>query len=114
MRRPQALKKRAGQRIERQWVPCTHPNYVGVQARVCISIEVLTHAEALLRPAGKARDAPNENPHLDEPLRPGFFDSLGFNLNLLNPFLMFRKYFVRWCILLVVIGVLVLVIVLVT
>ena len=79
-----ALKKNASQLIERQWVSCTHPSYVGVRAQVCLTIELLTRAEAELRPAGKARDAPNEHPHLDEPLRPSILDALGFNLNFFN------------------------------
>ncbi len=109
-----ALKRRSGQIIERQWVPCTHPNYVGVQARVCLTIEVLTRAEAVQRPAGKARDAPNENPHLDEPIRPTFLDALGINLNMFNPFMMFRRYFVIFCVLATTAGVVVLVVLLVT
>ena len=100
-----ALKKRTRQCIERQWVPCTHPNYAGVQARVCITIEVLTLQESILRPAGRRRDAPNENPHLDMPVRPGLFDGLGINFNFFNPFGMFRKYFVRCCICLVIVAV---------
>jgi len=32
-----------------------------------MEIEVLTEEEALLRPAAKAREDPNMNPHLDEP-----------------------------------------------
>ena len=95
-------------------MPCTHPNYVGVQARVCLTIEVLTRAETVQRPAGKARDAPNENPHLDEPIRPTFLDALGINLNMFNPFMMFRRYFVIFCVLATTAGVVVLVVLLVT
>tara|TARA_B110001452_G_scaffold264206_1_gene266845 strand:- start:238 stop:4518 length:4281 start_codon:yes stop_codon:yes gene_type:complete len=107
-----ALKRKTGQSIERQWVPFSHPNFLGVQARVCVTVEVLTRAEAVLRPAGKKRDPPNENPHLEEPLRPTFLDSLGINFNMYNPFLMFRKYYVRFCVCLTVVGAVVLVIVL--
>ena len=83
---------------------CTHPSYVGVRAQVCLTIELLTRAEAELRPAGKARDAPNEHPHLDEPLRPSILDALGFNLNFFNPFLMFKKYFMRLFLCLILLG----------
>ena len=107
-----ALKRKVGQSIERQWVPFSHPNFPGVQARVCVTVEVLTRAEAVLRPAGKRRGPPNENPHLEEPLRPTFLDSLGIGFNTHNPFLAFRKYYVRFCVCLTVIGAAVLVIVL--
>ena len=83
---------------------CSHPSYVGVRAEVCLTIELLTRAEAELRPAGKAREAPNENPHLDEPLRPSILDALGINLNFFNPFLMFKKYFVRLFLCLILLG----------
>ena len=81
------------------------PNFKGAQARICITIEVLTLQESILRPAGRRRDAPNENPHLDMPVRPGLFDGLGINFNFFNPFGMFRKYFVRCCICLVIVAV---------
>ena len=35
-----------------------------------ISIEVLTPAESILKPAGRARDSPNENPFLESPVAP--------------------------------------------
>ena len=110
----QALKKNATQLIERQWVSCTHPSYVGVRAQVCLTIELVTRDEAELRPAGKAREAPNENPHLNEPLRPSILDALGINLNFFNPFLMFKKHFVRFCICLILLGGVALVILLVS
>ena len=110
----EALKKNASQLIERQWVSCTHPSYVGVRAQVCLTIELLTRAEAERRPAGKAREAPNENPHLDEPLRPSILDALGINLNFFNPFLMFKKYFVRLFLCLILLGGAALVVLLVT
>ena len=110
----EALKKNASQLIERQWVSCTHPSYVGARAQVCLTIELLTRAEAERRPAGKAREAPNENPHLDEPLRPSILDALGINLNFFNPFLMFKKYFVRLFLCLILLGGAALVVLLVT
>ena len=91
------LKKNVKQSQERMWVPFTHPNFKGVQARVCMSIEVLTLQEAILFPAGRARDAPNENPHLDTPVRPGLFDGLGLSFSFFNPFGMFKKYFRLCC-----------------
>ena len=33
-------------------------------------MELLTEEESMQRPAGRGRDAPNENPKLDEPKRP--------------------------------------------
>ena len=78
-------------------MPCTHPNCKGVQARVCMTIEVLTLQEAILFPAGRARDAPNENPHLDQPVRPGLFDGLGLSFAFFNPFGMFKRYFKICC-----------------
>ena len=33
-------------------------------------MEVVSEAEALLRPAGRAREDPNDNPHLEPPKRP--------------------------------------------
>ena len=109
-----ALKTNSSQLIERQWVSCTHPSYAGVRAQVCLTIELLTRAEAELQPAGKAREAPNENPHLDEPLRPSILDALGINLNFFNPFLMFKKYFVRLCVCLILVGAVVVVFLLVS
>jgi len=32
-----------------------------------MEIEILNEEETQLRPAGKAREDPNQNPHLDEP-----------------------------------------------
>ena len=33
-------------------------------------MEIVTEEEAVLRPAAKARDEPNQNPYLEEPNRP--------------------------------------------
>ncbi|KAA0200949.1 Dysferlin limb girdle muscular dystrophy 2B (autosomal recessive) [Fasciolopsis buskii] len=38
--------------------------------KIEMEIELLTKAEASIRPAGLAREEPNENPHLDPPNRP--------------------------------------------
>ena len=102
--------KKSAQKVERMWVSCTHPNFKGVQARVCLTIEVMTLAESIRAPAGKGRDAPNENPHLDMPVRPGLFDGLGFNINFFNPFAMFRKYFIRCCCCLIIVAVIAIVV----
>ena len=40
------------------------------QGKLELEIEILTEEEALLKPAAKARDEPNLNPHLEEPNRP--------------------------------------------
>lgn len=37
------------------------------QGKLEAEIELLTKEEALQRPAGKGRDEPNANPHLDKP-----------------------------------------------
>jgi len=74
------------------WIPCTHPNYKEVQARVRISMELVTRADAIIRPAGKGRGSPNMNPYLPDPVRPNFFDGLGINFNFLNPFYLLKKY----------------------
>ena len=108
------LKKGAGAKQDGMWIDMTHPNFKGVQARVRMSLEVCTVAESIIRPAGNRRDAPNENPHLDEPIRPTFLDALGINLNMFNPFMMFRRYFVIFCVLATTAGVVVLVVLLVT
>ena len=101
-----ALKKGAGQKQDGLWVDCSHPNFKGVQARVRMSIEICTVAESILRPAGNRRDAPNENPFLEMPIRPGLFDGLGlaFNFSLFN-FGMIKKYLIKCCICCVIVGV---------
>lgn len=40
------------------------------QGKVELELEVVTEEEELVRPAGKAREEPNRNPHLPEPERP--------------------------------------------
>ena len=52
---------------------CSVPlNYVSVppQGKLELEMEILTEEEALLKPAAKARDEPNLNPHLEAPNRP--------------------------------------------
>lgn len=61
-----------------------------------ISIELLPRAEAIMMPAGKARNAPNQHPFLPDPVRPNLFQGLGINLNFLNPFFLLKKY--RFCV----------------
>ena len=80
----QALKKlQAEQSVELGPISinCTHPMFKGVQAKVLISIEMLPRAIALTKLVGKGRGAPNANPYLPEPVRPGLFDGLGFSFN---------------------------------
>ena len=102
-----ALKKTMGQKQNGIWVDCNHPNFKGVQARVRLSIEVMTLPESIIKPAGRERNAPNENPYLEMPVRPGLFDGMGlaFNFSLIN-FGMLKKYLVRCCICCVIVGVL--------
>jgi hypothetical protein len=38
-----------------------------LQGKVEIEIELLTEEEATEKPSGKARDDPNQHPHLDPP-----------------------------------------------
>lgn len=63
-----------------------------LQGKLELEFEVLTEEEAKLRPAGKGREEPNQNPKLDPPNRP--VSSL---LGLLSPwkafnFLIWRRY----------------------
>ena len=51
-----ALKKTMGQKQNGIWVDCNHPNFKGVQARVRLSIEVMTLPESLIKPAGRERN----------------------------------------------------------
>eukprot|EP00966_Prymnesium_polylepis_P118742 2744680-Prymnesium_polylepis.1 len=55
-------------------------------------MELVTRADAIIRPAGKGRGSPNMNPYLPDPVRPNFFDGLGINFNFLNPFYLLKKY----------------------
>jgi len=87
-----AIKRGGSVRQDSVWIPCTHPNYKEVQARVRISMELVTRADAIIRPAGKGRGSPNMNPYLPDPVRPNFFDGLGINFNFLNPFYLLKKY----------------------
>ena len=41
---------------------------------------------------GQGRDPPNQHPVLPNPVRPSFFDGLGIDFNLFNPFFFFKKY----------------------
>ena len=99
------LKKGAGAKQDGMWIVATHPNFKGPQARIRISLEVCTVAESIIRPAGNRRDAPNENPYLEMPIRPGLFDGLGFSLNFFNPFMLFQKYKAKCCICCIIVGV---------
>eukprot|EP01119_Soliformovum_irregulare_P020127 TRINITY_DN648_c0_g1_i1.p1 TRINITY_DN648_c0_g1~~TRINITY_DN648_c0_g1_i1.p1 ORF type:complete len:1282 (+),score=464.21 TRINITY_DN648_c0_g1_i1:141-3986(+) len=62
--------KSSRQEIEKQWVTMTHPAATGTQGQVEVSFELLDLEEARRRPAGMGRSEPNENPHLDPPVRP--------------------------------------------
>ena len=99
------LKKGAGAKQDGMWIDMTHPNFKGVQARVRMSLEVCTVAESIIRPAGNRRDAPNENPFLEMPVRPGLFDGLNLSLKFFNPMMLFMKYRVKCCICCIIIGV---------
>ena len=87
-----AIKRGGSVRQDSVWIPCTHPNYKEVQARVRLTMELVSRADAIMRPAGKGRGAPNMHPFLPDPVRPNFFDGLGINFNFLNPFYLLRKY----------------------
>ena len=87
-----AVKRGGAARQEATWIPCTHPNFKEVQARVKITIELLPQAEKIMKPAGKGRSEPNAHPYLPEPVRPNFFDSIGLNLDFLNPFNLLKRY----------------------
>ena len=99
------LKKGAGAKQDGMWIDMTHPNFKGVQARVRMSLEVCTVAESIIRPAGNRRDAPNENPFLETPIRPGLFDGLNLSLKFFNPLALLMKYKVKCCICCIIIGV---------
>ncbi|KAL3916050.1 MAG: hypothetical protein SGPRY_006984 [Prymnesium sp.] len=100
--KPLCLKasKRGGSvRQDSFWVPCTHPNFKQVQARVRMTIELVSRADAIMKPAGKGRGPPNQYPYLPEPIRPNMFQGLGslLNLNLFNPFFLLKKYRLCCC-----------------
>ena len=73
-------------------VQTTHPNYMGNQGTVRLTIELIPRYEAIQRPVGQGRDPPNQHPFLPNPVRPSFFDGLGIDFNLFNPFFFFKKY----------------------
>ena len=90
-------------------VKTTHPNYVGNQGTVRLTLELVPRYEALQRPVGQGRDNPNQHPFLPDPVRPSFFDGLGIDFNLFNPMYFMRRYFVCCCIFaIIVVAVLVL------
>jgi dysferlin len=41
-----------------------------LKGKIELELELLTEEESMQRPAGRGREAPNENPKLDEPKRP--------------------------------------------
>lgn len=87
-----ARRRREKTSIDRLRVECTHPNFPGqVMSTVIISIDVLPRTEALSFPVGKGRDPPNQFPYLETPVRPSFFDALGINLDVFNPFTNLRR-----------------------
>jgi len=56
--------------LEKQWLVMTHPAFQGTQGNVLSSFELISFPESQRRPAGFGRKEPNENPHLDPPVRP--------------------------------------------
>jgi hypothetical protein len=93
-----ALKRGGSFRLENVFVPTTHPNFKGNQGTVRLTIELLVRAEALQKPVGLGREAPNQYPFLATPIRPSLFDGLGIDFNFLNPFYLFKKYGLCCCI----------------
>lgn len=80
------------QRINRQWVKMTHPNFDGVQGQVEIELEILTEYDAMSRPAGVGRKPPNQHPHLPDPERPwSSFPPWRLDKQFLNFFVKHRK-----------------------
>jgi len=105
----QAVRRGGTVRRENVLVKTTHPNYVGNQGTVRLTIELVPRYEALQRPVGQGRDNPNQHPFLPDPVRPSFFDGLGIDFNLFNPMYFMRRYFVCCCIFaIIVVAVLVL------
>uniref|UniRef100_A0A0G4HZW7 Uncharacterized protein n=1 Tax=Chromera velia CCMP2878 TaxID=1169474 RepID=A0A0G4HZW7_9ALVE len=50
----------------RSWVSCSHPKFPGKsRGLVDLELHILTQAEALFDPVGKAREEPNKDPHLE-------------------------------------------------
>ncbi|KAL0223083.1 hypothetical protein P9112_002473 [Eukaryota sp. TZLM1-RC] len=58
--------------LGRQMVPMRHPLYKGQRGKVDIEVHLLTKREAQMKPAGKGRSEPNENPVLPAPEREGW------------------------------------------
>jgi len=87
-----AVKRGGPVSIDSVLVPTTHPNFKGNQGTVRLTIQLLPRAEALQMPVGLGRDAPNQHPFLQTPIRPSLFDGLGIDFNFLNPFYFFKKY----------------------
>ncbi|EDO43088.1 predicted protein, partial [Nematostella vectensis] len=52
------------------WWACYQEGIEEPTGKIEMTIEVLNSNEAAVKPAGKGRDEPNQNPHLDEPNRP--------------------------------------------
>ena len=64
--------RRTGQFLD-TWVTCTSPGNGPDMASVCITVEVLRATEAVLKPAGEGRSAPNSFPRLATPMRQKLF-----------------------------------------
>jgi len=100
-----ALRRGGIARMEGVLVNTTHPNFKGNQGTIKLSIELMPRAEALQKPVGLGRDAPNQFPFLITPVRPSLFDGLGIDFNLFNPFYLFKKYAVCCCACLIIVAV---------
>lgn len=72
-RHPPKLVSLFEQKRVRGFWPCYRRNNTGqreLTGKVEMELEILTEEEASARPAGRARDEPNQNPKLDPPIRP--------------------------------------------
>ncbi|KAJ3448836.1 c2 calcium-dependent membrane targeting [Anaeramoeba flamelloides] len=66
-----AEKRKTSQTIKQQWITLLHPNFDGEErGKIECSIEILPESEARAKPAGLGRKEPNQNPHLEDPVRP--------------------------------------------
>ncbi|KAJ6247531.1 c2 calcium-dependent membrane targeting [Anaeramoeba flamelloides] len=66
-----AEKRKTSQTIKQQWISLLHPNHEDEErGKIEVSIEILPESEARAKPAGLGRKDPNENPHLEDPVRP--------------------------------------------
>jgi len=89
------------------WLDTFHPNFEGVQGKICLEIDLLPKAEADRKKAGMGRSEPNDHPYLPEPIRPkrkwlsDFADFLKLGK--------LKKYIIGCCICLVIIAVIYLV-----